>query len=103
MKAKPYLLSAQGFTPCEASDATHVELNTPGPIPTRMIPIRGQKPSWMWNGDVDQPTLKPSILSRGGGKDVKCCHSFVTNGKIRFLKDCSHELAGKTMDLLEVD
>jgi hypothetical protein len=27
------------------------------------------------------------------------CHVFVENGKIRFLDDCTHELAGKTVDI----
>ena len=27
------------------------------------------------------------------------CHSFVTDGKIRFLNDCTHEMAGETVDL----
>lgn len=30
------------------------------------------------------------------------CHSFVTEGKIRFLQDCSHALAGQTVDLPEI-
>lgn len=28
-----------------------------------------------------------------------CCHSFVTDGRIQFLGDCTHDLAGKTVDL----
>ena len=31
------------------------------------------------------------------------CHSFVRDGKIRFLADSYHELAGQTVDLPEVD
>ena len=27
------------------------------------------------------------------------CHSFVRNGRIEFLGDCTHGLAGKTVDL----
>jgi hypothetical protein len=30
------------------------------------------------------------------------CHSYVTDGKIRFLDDCTHELAGKTVELEDV-
>ncbi|WP_019573378.1 DUF6527 family protein [Curvibacter lanceolatus] len=29
----------------------------------------------------------------------KRCHSFVTDGRIQFLSDCTHELAGQTVDL----
>ena len=27
------------------------------------------------------------------------CHSFVTDGRIQFLGDCTHKLAGQTVDL----
>lgn len=29
----------------------------------------------------------------------KRCHSFVTDGRIQYLSDCTHELAGQTVDL----
>lgn len=31
----------------------------------------------------------------------KVCHSFVRNGKIEYLNDCTHELAGQTVELLD--
>jgi hypothetical protein len=36
-------------------------------------------------------------------KSVVRCHSFVREGKIEFLNDCTHEHAGQTLDLLDVD
>lgn len=83
-------------------------------------------PCWGWNGSLDSPTFTPSILVRSvrpinNGKPVrpfeykgaypppegKCdpfmCHSFVTDGRIQFLSDCSHELAGQTVDLPDID
>lgn len=107
MKARPLILTeGVGYSECAAEDATHVELNFPGPIPTRIIPVilKGSRRGthcWSWNGSILNPTLKPSILSKAGKGHV--CHSFVNDGKIQFLSDCSHELAGKTMDLLDVD
>ena len=59
----------------------------------------GGFPSWDWNNSVEAPTISPSILVFG----EKRCHSFVREGKIQFLDDCSHELAGKTVDLPEMD
>jgi hypothetical protein len=56
---------------------------------------------WGWNGDADKPTLTPSVLVRGGG--VGQCHSFVTDGRIQFLGDCTHHLAGQTVDLPEIE
>lgn len=56
---------------------------------------------WSWNGDHDRPTLAPSVLVNAGranpGHEV--CHSFVREGRIEFLADCTHELAGRTVDL----
>lgn len=80
-------------------------LNVPGPMPYRLIPIviTGKpEPSdhWTWNGDTERPTLRPSIRTRDGRHT---CHSFVTDGKIQYLSDCTHEFAGKTMDLLDVE
>lgn len=83
-------------------------------------------PSWRFNGDYDKPTFEPSVLVRSGhyvpvpGQQserncwctyyqehphepvkYKCtvCHSFVRNGMIEFLGDCTHALAGKTVPL----
>ena len=77
----------------------------------------GPRPRWGWNGSGDAPTFTPSILVKSGhfvqpnGKhcdksgdpdwpcDCICCHSFVTDGRIQFLSDCTHALAGQTVDL----
>ena len=76
-------------------------------------------PVWGYNGNADAPTFTPSILVRGvqAAKDEKgrwtgdfvcgpdgeplpmVCHSFVTDGRIQFLGDCTHALAGQTVDL----
>jgi hypothetical protein len=39
----------------------------------------------------------------GQESEFKCsvCHSFVTDGRIQFLGDCTHALAGQTVDLPE--
>lgn len=60
---------------------------------------------WTWDGNIDAPTLSPSLLVTrryGGdgpdGYDVRC-HSFVRAGRWEFLSDCSHALAGQTIAL----
>ncbi|MBD2489029.1 DUF6527 family protein [Aulosira sp. FACHB-615] len=60
--------------------------------------------SWTFNGDMNKPTFQPSILAkveRTDGSKIMVCHSFVTDGRIQFLSDCTHELAGRTVDLPE--
>ena len=111
MKAKPLYFTGSGYEPCEPDKATHLMFNTPGPFPTRIIPVmiggtRKGTPCWTWNGSVDSPTIKPSVLTRGGsGVDgkVHVCHSYINDGKIQFLDDCTHEFKGQTLDLLDVD
>ncbi|WP_425618061.1 DUF6527 family protein [Anatilimnocola sp. NA78] len=109
MKAQPLKITDTGYTFCEAAEATHVMLNMPGPIPTRIIPVmiggtRAGTGNWTWNGSVDSPTLKPSILTRSGHENKPIvCHTFVNDGLVQFLGDCTHELAGQTVPLLDVD
>lgn len=83
---------------------------------------------WKFNGDFERPTFAPSIkvtwrtftdagqrayeewLARGTPplppschspfeSTPHCCHSFVRDGQIQFLGDCTHALAGKTVPL----
>lgn len=61
-------------------------------------------PHWTFNGDLDRPTFTPSVLTEQpmpGGK-MHRCHSYVTDGRIQFLGDCTHALAGQTVDLPDV-
>lgn len=53
---------------------------------------------WTWNGDTEKPTFRASLLL-----PTVVCHSFITDGKIQFLNDCSHKLAGQTVDLPDID
>ncbi|AIF51990.1 DUF6527 family protein [Pelosinus sp. UFO1] len=60
------------------------------------------QPVWQYNGNADSPTISPSIRVKWDeGDDHRqcCCHSFVTDGKIQFLNDCTHALAGQTVEL----
>jgi len=83
--------------------------------------------SWTFNGDYDKPTFSPSVLVTNGHyvpgqvhttcwctyneehKDdpapftCERCHSFVINGQIHFLSDCTHKLAGQIVDLKEME
>lgn len=92
----------------------------PGCHGTHEFPVTGPK-GWKWNGSLDVPTISPSILVTQTlyGPDrlpfnlydgpMPCegvkgtCHSFVENGMIRFLDDCFHELAGKTVEMEDID
>ena len=55
---------------------------------------------WGYNGNAEKPSFTPSILTTRDHANERC-HSYVTDGRIQFLADCHHELAGKTVDLPE--
>jgi len=111
MKAKPKkLVHGQGYIDCSVEEATHIELNIPGPSGQRHIPVilRGKREGtgcWTWNGSTEAPTLRPSVLTTGMSPSSEHnfrCHSWVNDGKAQFLNDCSHDMAGQTVELFEV-
>jgi hypothetical protein len=109
MKAQPLRRTESGYDDCQPSEATHIRLHLPGPFPNRILPVmiggtRAGTPNWTWNGSVDLPTVKPSVLTRGSDKNGDhVCHCWINDGKVQFLSDCSHEFANQTLDLLDVD
>lgn len=88
--------------------------------PHRIQHGNGPGPRWGWNGNVQKPTFTPSVLVShdfwtppvtpenfeqwkaqpwAQTKVHHVCHSFVTDGRIQFLGDCTHALAGQTVDI----
>jgi len=68
--------------------------------------------AWGFNGSTVAPTLTPSVkvtwpANPNASDDFaewrteRVCHSFVTDGKIQFLNDCTHRSAGMTLELSE--
>lgn len=104
----------------EADGDFHGELgfNCPGCnsihfINDEQTTIQGKRANgtWTFNGDYERPTVRASVLAcvyrknpDSGNYDIEYsrCHSFVTDGKIEFLNDCTHELAGQTVELPEI-
>lgn len=54
-------------------------------------------PSWTWDGNLEAPTLTPSILTRSGDNFV--CHSYLKVGVFEFLSDCTHALANQQVSM----
>lgn len=93
--------------------------------PSNPNPNNGAK--WGWNQSMTKPTFSPSILRKGekftakGEEEYRqwfageikevpngkfdsveiICHSFVTDGYIQFLSDCTHHLRDKTVEIPE--
>lgn len=97
----------------------------PGCNSHHIIPVQPihYKVIWDWNGSVESPTFQPSVLiypSDAIAEDVEIptdltpewleqhkirtprCHHFIVDGKIQYLADCDHSLAGQTIEMSEV-
>lgn len=84
----------------------------------------GQPSRWDWNGRLDLPTLSPSVLVRSAKFTAKgqadyerwlaagcptpapefesaptVCRSFIRDGVIEYLGDCTHRLAGQNVPM----
>lgn len=76
---------------CQGCDAIH-QVVTRGPG------------AWGFNGNADAPTFTPSVLVHyefgpDGDRRRHVCHTFVADGQVQFLGDCTHALAGTTQPL----
>lgn len=70
--------------------------------------------TWQFNGDLNKPTVNPSVLvTRPANPNAaegfekyriaQRCHSFIKDGDIQFLDDCTHDLKNQTVALPEID
>lgn len=87
------------------ASGTLLLFHCPGCDQMHGVPVRGER-AWGWNGSLELPTLTPSILIRwthGEAHEPRICHSFLNEGRLQLLADCTHRLAGSTVDLPEVD
>ena len=57
-----------------------------------------------WDVDLTTDTISPSVLVNVGhaNPNEPICHSFVRKGKIQYLNDCTHKMAGKTVELQDL-
>lgn len=61
----------------------------------------GKGRGWAWNGSLELPTFSPSL--RVDYEGTILCHSFIKDGRIQYLGDCTHALKGQTIDLPEIE
>ena len=77
---------------CPACDSVHAYYlkNEPG------------KPTWTWNGSMDKPTFRASLLLQwnyGPQQEPRRCHLHITDGVIEYCTDCLHPMAGQRVPL----
>lgn len=108
MKAKPFrwhndpLGTIRGYTIyCPGCEYNHE-------IPTSRA-HNPAGPCWEFSGTTDNPTFSPSLLipkqeyEESPEDNWPQCHSFIRNGQIQYLSDCTHKLAGQTIDMVDVE
>lgn len=93
---------------CKVSDSGCVLFECPGCGCLHAVAVKEpniMNARWTWNDSLERPTFRPSILVKANYTSVHrmddICHSFVTDGKIQFLGDCTHDMAGQTIELPE--
>ena len=57
-------------------------------------------PTWTFNGNLQKPTFRASLLHPKPPNPV-LCHLFVTDGIIEFCGDCTHELKGQKVPMVD--
>lgn len=69
----------------------------PGSTGLHILPVNTAEhsPQWDWDGNLEAPTLSPSILTKHGENSSGICHSFLKAGVFEFLSDCTHSLANQ--------
>lgn len=72
----------------------------PGYEAVHSLPVNtiGIEPSWDWDGNIDAPTLNPSILTTTPVR----CHGYLRAGIFEFLNDSEHPLAGKKVPMVNL-
>lgn len=106
MKVKPYRRGSDdaivGYTfMCPGCGHRHA-------LPVRGAPGNDPHPSWDFNGDLQKPTFSPSVYvnppsSKYYVKGAVSCHCWVRDGKIEYVGGTTHALAGKTVDLPDLE
>lgn len=92
----------------------------PGCGDHHVVPYTGEN-AWDWNQSLTEPTLNPSILVLSRNKLINedlpsdkllsasnitttpQCHSFMKDGNLIFLGDSTHYLAGKSVEMVNID
>lgn len=60
------------------------------------LDVQDNGASWMFTGSLERPTYSPSQLSTGSNR----CHTFIRDGIIEFLEDCSHSMKGQKVPMV---
>lgn len=63
----------------------------------------GDGPRWSFDGNMESPTVTPSIRTFNPVNNQTICHFYINHGQIQYLNDCKHRLAGQSVDMKDQD
>lgn len=77
------------------------------------VPTDGSR-GWRFTGTMEKPSITPSVRHfdpahmSDDGKTVEIpektfCHYFITDGQIKYCRDCTHHLNGQTVPMVPHD
>lgn len=91
----------------QADDSAGWQFRCPGCKHAHLLITEGEGTKWKFSGDTEMPTFSPSLITRFSPTDPEevsdelFCHLFIRDGKIEYLSDCTHSLAGRTVEMVE--
>lgn len=99
----------------DGNEGVRLYLWCPGCEELHAVEVEFDKKKWSWNGNLDAPTINPSILMTGfqwperfpyhnpnhnvGPWRRMVCHSYVEDGMWDFLGDCTHDFKNALVPL----
>lgn len=84
----------------KVSDPSLWHVYCPGCKTPHVFRVKGPR-AWTVNS-VNPLTVSPSLLVTAPGRDSYRCHSFIKNGVWEFLGDCSHDLKGTKVPMVDL-
>jgi len=87
----------------------YLEFKVPEGIGLMLLPVitKGKREGsavWTWNGDLEKPTLRPSVRTKytnEKGEYVEI-HYWLNDGVCQCLDDCTDGNAGKKLELIDI-
>ena len=78
-------------------------LEFPTVLPVITKGSRDKANAWTWNGDLEKPTLKPSVrINYHNGEKMTEIHYWLNNGIVNCLDDCKDGNARKKLKLIDI-
>lgn len=80
---------------CDGCNDQHCVIVQADDLP--VVPTgHGSTTRWTFDGNFEAPTFSPSLLHHASNHNPTC-HVYIKGGRVEYLSDCGHQLAGRTV------